>query len=147
MQSMYMFYTLGKTLQLLKHSPKTSLKDLGKVSFKLGGGGGGSEPGRGGSPVFIYLVIYLFSSSSSSSSSYYYYYYYYHYFCYFFFNWGGPYLFCFQPLEGHTYCGKKKRRLFSLVNMQSLCKNKTSSFKQSYQLRSMQIIGSHQKCH
>ena len=56
MQSMYMFYTLGKTLQLLKHSPKTSLKDLGKVSFKLGGRGGGwgwGEPGRGGSPVFI----------------------------------------------------------------------------------------------
>ena len=54
MQSMYMFYTLGKTLQLLKHSPKTSLKDLGKVSFKLGGGGsGGGELGRGGSPVFI----------------------------------------------------------------------------------------------
>ena len=50
-----MFYTLDKTLQLLKHSPKTSPKDLGKVSFKLevgvSRGGEGSQ--------YFYLFIYL----------------------------------------------------------------------------------------
>ena len=54
MQSMYMFYTLGKTLQLLKHSPKTSLKDLGKVSFKLGGGGVGVSRGGEG-PQYLFI--------------------------------------------------------------------------------------------
>lgn len=38
MLCMYRFYSFDKMLQLLKHSPKTSPKDLGKVIFKLGVG-------------------------------------------------------------------------------------------------------------
>lgn len=53
---MYRIYSFDKMLQLLKHSPKTSPEDLGKVSFKLGVEW--ARKGRVPSNLFIYLFIH-----------------------------------------------------------------------------------------